>query len=750
MEAAATAAAASAATHVLSMDHEAELRRVFALVDSSRDGSIDDAELKTLMVKLTGSDVTLEQVHRLKAKIDTDGDGEVSFAELKAAVSDWIGATVEEEAPGSPRKRALSGESHSPMRAKRFHAEIKQFFLSANEGNANAEELALGKIRSGAAVVDDDARAAQARVREDMSDMYASGLELWTFLGNDAANWQILPQLGLDIRGEVDGDVALAALDASVAFFRDRGTLAAHVQQINLAYGPVPQATDDTHPAFALLKAMVQHIGVILLFQTRAQRLEVKHKLCFIFSQAADVQFGDLMQIVISSAAQMLTGNRALSNEVHVLACIGGFFFLGGPRVPHLRQLHKFFPAKEYCKTVATRTLGALASACCGALVTALYDNARYPPGQKCDYILPSLLLLGVLLERSPQHPALFATLFIQKRMALGDTDATPHKVVKTIFELSVIGRFRPDCNLPIQRACSAVLSIMLGVSHRCPIAMPAGSAMTYRETLVAGGLVEMAGKYLLRVSSQKFTVMVPVNAAWGGTFFGVFDQDATTRHVFRIQARCMPGQIQVMMETELQSGLVPSEQAYEIIASTPLAPVKLILPHMPGALPDPLTLANVLTGLAHVFACQAVEEGDRPALDQETLNTVLDAATTFMEASVKRDQQDGMRGKRGEAQQCAVHVLVAAARCMDAMVAWHPCVACDCVECERCARARPRSLVLRLRAFRFSSLTRRASPPPPPRSLAATTRRPSFSSPSATSTARSCRTCSKTSGTGR
>jgi len=51
----------------------------------------------------------------------------------------------------------------------------------------------------------------------------------------------------------------------------------------------------------------------------------------------------------------------------------------------------------------------------------------------------------------------------------------------------------------------------------------------------------------------------------------------------------------------------------------------------------------------------------------------------------------------------------------MDAMVAWHPCVACDCVECERCARARPRSLVLRLRAFRFSSLTRRASPPPPP-----------------------------------
>ena len=383
-ERAAAAASARAATHVLSMDHETELRRVFALMDYSRDGSIDDAELKTLMVKLTGSDVTLEQVLRLKAKIDTDGDGKVSYAELKAAVSEWIGATTEDESPGSPRKRAHSGESHSPMRAKRFHAEMKQFFLSSSEGSCVAEELALGKIRAGSVEVDDNAKAAQQRVREDMSDMYSSGLELWTYLGGGLhpALWQILPHLGLDIRGEVDGDVALAALDKSVAFFRDRTALADHVQQINVAFGPVPQATDTTHPAFALLKSMVQHIGVILRFQTRAQRLEVKHKLCFIFSQAADVQFGDLMQIIISSAAQLLTGNRALSDNVHVLACIGGFFFLGGPRVPHLRQAHKFFPAKDYCKTVATRTLGDLASVCCTALISGVYDHTRYPFGQ--------------------------------------------------------------------------------------------------------------------------------------------------------------------------------------------------------------------------------------------------------------------------------------------------------------------------------------------------------------------------------
>lgn len=227
----------------------------------------------------------------------------------------------------------------------------------------------------------------------------------------------------------------------------------------------------------------------------------------------------------------------------------------------------------------------------------------------------------------------------------------------------------------------TVVLSIMCGVSHRCPIAMPEGAPQTYRETLVAGGIVDMAGKYLLRVSSQKFTVMVPAGGAWGGTFYGVFDENATTRHVFQIQARVMPGQIQVMMEGELQSEgcRVPPDRAQEIIQSTPLAPIKPILPHMLGALPDPLTLANVLNGLAHVFACQAEEEGHKPTLNEATLNTVLNAASTFMEASVKRDQQSGMRGKRGEAQQLAVHVLVAAARCMDAMVSWHPCVECHC-----------------------------------------------------------------------
>ena len=61
---------------------------------------------------------------------------------------------------------------------------------------------------------------------------------------------------------------------------------------------------------------------------------------------------------------------------------------------------------------------------------------------QKGNKILSSLLLLGVLLERSPQHPALIATLLIQKRQAIGDGDATPHKVIKAVFELAAIGEF--------------------------------------------------------------------------------------------------------------------------------------------------------------------------------------------------------------------------------------------------------------------------------------------------------------------
>ena len=56
----------------LSADHEAELQRVFAMVDSSRDGAIDDTELHTLMVKLTGSDVTMGQV---RTRVLREGEG---------------------------------------------------------------------------------------------------------------------------------------------------------------------------------------------------------------------------------------------------------------------------------------------------------------------------------------------------------------------------------------------------------------------------------------------------------------------------------------------------------------------------------------------------------------------------------------------------------------------------------------------------------------------------------------------------
>ena len=57
----------------------------------------------------------------------------------------------------------------------------------------------------------------------------------------------------------------------------------------------------------------------------------------------------------------------------------------------------------------ATRTVGELAEVCIQGIVNALYDNTRYPRGVKGLYVLPGLLLLGVILERSPQIPAAIA-----------------------------------------------------------------------------------------------------------------------------------------------------------------------------------------------------------------------------------------------------------------------------------------------------------------------------------------------------
>ena len=57
----------------------------------------------------------------------------------------------------------------------------------------------------------------------------------------------------------------------------------------------------------------------------------------------------------------------------------------------------------------ATRTVGELAEVCIQGIVNALYDNTRYPRGVKGLYVLPGLLLLGVILERSPQIPAVIA-----------------------------------------------------------------------------------------------------------------------------------------------------------------------------------------------------------------------------------------------------------------------------------------------------------------------------------------------------
>ena len=197
--------------------------------------------------------------------------------------------------------------------------------------------------------------------------------------------------------------------------------------------------------------------------------------------------------------------------------------------------------------------------------------------------------------------------------------------MIKGIFENSRY-LFTPALVVPIQRASSTVISIMCGVSHRLPLPMPSGAAQSYLQTLQAGGIIGVAGAFLARVSARKFTVQVPPTTQWGMDFIGAYDESASVRHVFQVKSRVMPGGVQLMLQSELQAGhIADPAQAAEIIATTPVAPIKLVEPHMPGALPDALTLSNILNGLARAFEAQADEEGSQPTLDESTITTGKD-----------------------------------------------------------------------------------------------------------------------------
>eukprot|EP00339_Tiarina_fusa_P024244 CAMPEP_0117047120 /NCGR_PEP_ID=MMETSP0472-20121206/32577_1 /TAXON_ID=693140 ORGANISM="Tiarina fusus, Strain LIS" /NCGR_SAMPLE_ID=MMETSP0472 /ASSEMBLY_ACC=CAM_ASM_000603 /LENGTH=157 /DNA_ID=CAMNT_0004759725 /DNA_START=17 /DNA_END=490 /DNA_ORIENTATION=+ len=65
-------------------EEEEELRNAFDLFDADNSGYIDRDELKQVMVKLLGPNLTEDELTNMMDQADTDHDGQISFEEFKA------------------------------------------------------------------------------------------------------------------------------------------------------------------------------------------------------------------------------------------------------------------------------------------------------------------------------------------------------------------------------------------------------------------------------------------------------------------------------------------------------------------------------------------------------------------------------------------------------------------------------------------------------------------------------------------
>ena len=70
---------------------ETELRATFTKFDTSKDGQLDETELKVALRVVTGADLPLSECKKLVLAADKTGDGLINFKDFKMICSEMAG-----------------------------------------------------------------------------------------------------------------------------------------------------------------------------------------------------------------------------------------------------------------------------------------------------------------------------------------------------------------------------------------------------------------------------------------------------------------------------------------------------------------------------------------------------------------------------------------------------------------------------------------------------------------------------------
>ena len=438
----------------------AELERVYAVLDTSCDGRVDRTEIHAILAKLMNAEIPTRTIDRLMEKLDTNRDGLISWEEFRAV---FVSSAASARAPrvhrlvhdvlfgGSRRGPPLNSVTGAP-----------DLLRPASSGSVDA-------LRSAQAATDDESRIQHA--------------ECWTFLGGDGPFIELTmrAQLGLDIDAEA-ADVLQKLTDAINFFDSASGDEGAR-QAISVVTTAMHTNTYNTDATNAL-KNLVRHIGVVSLFSSPEQRSASYHRLVRLFDLALSQNLGELFIEVLHSATAAIEIGEAL-DYVALIAALGAFFFIGGPRLPHLSAEDRWQASKqralvETCRFGGRDEGNRLVEVCLIATRYVAFAERRWRISGAHQHVLTSLLLLGMLsavtriATPSGAEYALPVHINRMQRTLSGGgmhDGRAPFAEVEGFFRAARNLEFG-DFSIPIQRAASAYFAIAMGFSHevRLPI----------------------------------------------------------------------------------------------------------------------------------------------------------------------------------------------------------------------------------------------------------------------------------------
>ena len=310
----------------LNAQHQAELERIFMIMDTSHDGRVDRLEIQAMMTRLNGgSPVPIGRIDMLMRNIDTDGDGQIDFTEFKSMV---LRALQSPAAAGG----AAAGAPPSPTRAARatsFHGDVRDIIFGGGGSSALRPPDLLRQASS---------RAVEALKTERSNTDDASRMEhaeIWSFIGGDGPlSAHLQAEYGIDI-GDQDvlgAEEVLKKLTAAINYFTpgmpNYGAGQAVAVVTTILVGGVPAAIE------AKLKELVKHIGVVALFTSPHQRFAAKDRLLHLFNLAHVHHLGGLLSQVIHITRQYRNfgggvGSVAEMETIGQVASLGIFFYLG-------------------------------------------------------------------------------------------------------------------------------------------------------------------------------------------------------------------------------------------------------------------------------------------------------------------------------------------------------------------------------------------------------------------------------------